>query len=156
MSVLSQAILALLALLLGGTAAFGTTILGVVAIGQIKRSRGRLYGMPLAVFDALVFPLLLLDMVVMTFSLVASKSFFEHVSLDGGPGPFVLFCDGLHRRASLLAAARHGRDRGHRRHGNGHPLLASDRSARNGEGGTGGQGRLESVRDAGDNGWLLA
>ncbi len=51
--------------LLGLTAPFGTTILGVVAIGQIKRSKGRLYGMPLAVFDALLFPLLLLDAIIL-------------------------------------------------------------------------------------------
>ena len=47
------------------TASFGATILGLVAIGQIKRSKGRLYGMPLAVFDTLVFPLLSLDAVVL-------------------------------------------------------------------------------------------
>jgi len=42
-------------------APFGTTILGLVAIGKIRRSAGKLYGLPLAVFDALLFPLLLLD-----------------------------------------------------------------------------------------------
>ena len=42
-------------------APFVTTILGFVAIGQIRRSAGKLYGLPLAVFDALLFPLLLLD-----------------------------------------------------------------------------------------------
>jgi len=42
-------------------APFGTTIFGFVAIGQIRRSAGNLYGLPLAVFDALLFPLLLLD-----------------------------------------------------------------------------------------------
>ena len=47
--------------LIGCAAPFGTTILGFVAIGQIRRSAGKLYGLPLAVFDALVFPLLLLD-----------------------------------------------------------------------------------------------
>ncbi|MGA2255934.1 MAG: hypothetical protein ABSG53_14915, partial [Thermoguttaceae bacterium] len=55
-------------------ASFGTTILGVVAIGQIKHSKGRLYGMPLAVFDALVFPLLLLDAVALvSANLVADR-----------------------------------------------------------------------------------
>ena len=49
----------------GVMAPFGTTILGVVAIGQIRRSAGRLYGLPLAVFDALLFPLLLLDGVIL-------------------------------------------------------------------------------------------
>jgi hypothetical protein len=47
--------------LLGLSAPFGTTILGLVAIGHIRRSGGRIYGMGLAVFDALLFPLLVLD-----------------------------------------------------------------------------------------------
>ena len=40
---------------------FGTTILGWVAASQIHRSFGKLYGMWLAVFDGLFFPLLALD-----------------------------------------------------------------------------------------------
>ncbi len=43
---------------LGLTAPFGTTILGTVAISQIRNSRGRLIGLPLAVADALFFPVL--------------------------------------------------------------------------------------------------
>jgi serine/threonine protein kinase len=43
---------------------FLTTILGVVAISNIRHSRGKLYGMPLAVFDALFYPLLLLDLIL--------------------------------------------------------------------------------------------
>ncbi len=46
---------------LGITAPFGTTILGWVAVSQIRRSAGRLYGLGLAVFDALFFPLLVID-----------------------------------------------------------------------------------------------
>ncbi|MEO6742740.1 MAG: protein kinase, partial [Chthoniobacteraceae bacterium] len=42
-------------------APFGTTILGWVATSQIRQSAGRLRGMGLAVFDGLVFPLLVLD-----------------------------------------------------------------------------------------------
>jgi serine/threonine protein kinase len=49
---------------LGISAPFGTTILGAVAISQIRHSRDRLYGMGLAVFDALLFPLLLLDTLI--------------------------------------------------------------------------------------------
>ncbi len=47
--------------LLGLTAPFGTTILGFIAISQIRHSRDRLYGLGLAVFDALLFPLLVLN-----------------------------------------------------------------------------------------------
>ena len=47
--------------LVGLSAPFGTTILGLVAIGHIRRSGGRIYGMGLAVFDALLFPLIVLD-----------------------------------------------------------------------------------------------
>lgn len=49
---------------LGLTAPFGTTILGVLATNDIRRSRGRLTGMPLALADSLLYPLLLLDGVV--------------------------------------------------------------------------------------------
>ncbi len=42
-------------------APFGTTILGWVATSQIRQSAGRLSGMGLAVFDGLLFPLLVLD-----------------------------------------------------------------------------------------------
>lgn len=40
------------------TAPFGATIMGVVSIAQIRHSRGRLYGLGLAVCTALLFPLL--------------------------------------------------------------------------------------------------
>jgi predicted Ser/Thr protein kinase len=66
------AVPAILGLLLSGSTPFGTTILGVVAIRQIKRSKGRLYGLPLAVFDVVVFPLLLLDLVVLAAGGLAS------------------------------------------------------------------------------------
>jgi serine/threonine protein kinase len=46
---------------LGLTAPFGTTILGGIAISQIKHSRGGLYGLGLAVVDALLFPLLVFN-----------------------------------------------------------------------------------------------
>ena len=46
------------------TAPFGATILGLIAISQIRRSLGKLYGMPLAIFDTLLFPLLLLDALI--------------------------------------------------------------------------------------------
>ena len=42
-------------------APFGHTILGWVAVGQIRRSAGKIYGLGLAVFDGLLFPLLALD-----------------------------------------------------------------------------------------------
>jgi hypothetical protein len=48
-------------LLPGLTAPFGTTILGWLAVGDIRRTRGRIGGLPLAVFDGLFFPLLALD-----------------------------------------------------------------------------------------------
>ena len=51
-------------LLLGFSSVFGTTILGFVAISHIRHSAGRLYGMGLALFDALLYPLLVLDAVI--------------------------------------------------------------------------------------------
>jgi len=41
-----------------------TTILGLISIIQIRHSGGQLYGLGLAVFDALLFPLLLLDVTI--------------------------------------------------------------------------------------------
>ncbi len=46
------------------SAPFTTTILGWVAVSQIRRSAGQLYGWGLALFDGLWFPLLLLNFVV--------------------------------------------------------------------------------------------
>ena len=53
--------LAYVTMALGFTAPFGTTILGWIAVSQIRRSAGSLYGLGLAVFDGLLFPLLALD-----------------------------------------------------------------------------------------------
>ncbi|MDZ4401795.1 serine/threonine-protein kinase [Prosthecobacter sp.] len=41
-------------------APIGTTILGAVSLGHIKRSGGKLYGLPLAFADVVLFPMLLL------------------------------------------------------------------------------------------------
>jgi predicted Ser/Thr protein kinase len=57
-------LLPLIVFLLGLSAPFGTTIFGCVAISQIRHSAGRLYGMGLAVIDALFFPLLALDGII--------------------------------------------------------------------------------------------
>lgn len=40
-------------------------ILGWIAVAQIRRSAGKLYGLWLAVFDGLLFPLLVLDVVIL-------------------------------------------------------------------------------------------
>lgn len=50
--------------LIGLVAPIGTTACGLVAISQIRSANGRLCGMPLAVVDALFFPLLILDGVI--------------------------------------------------------------------------------------------
>ncbi|MEO6435162.1 MAG: hypothetical protein ABIP55_05315 [Tepidisphaeraceae bacterium] len=52
---------------LGVAAPFATTVLGLLALGRIQRSGGHLYGLSLALFDALIFPLLLMDMLVFWF-----------------------------------------------------------------------------------------
>lgn len=59
---------------LGLSAPIGTTILGWIAVWQIRRSAGKLRGMRLAVFDGLFFPLLLLVVAVgFTFGLLISE-----------------------------------------------------------------------------------
>ncbi len=57
--------LSLTLLPLGAAAPFGTTILGWVAISQIRHSCGRLFGLGLAVFDALAYPLLVSDALIL-------------------------------------------------------------------------------------------
>ena len=51
-------------LLLGLPAILATTILGWIAVSQIRRSAGKLHGLWLAVFDGLLFPLLALDALI--------------------------------------------------------------------------------------------
>jgi hypothetical protein len=51
--------------LVGMPAGFGTTILGIVSITNIRQSAGRLYGMGLALFDALLYPLLALNIAIL-------------------------------------------------------------------------------------------
>ena len=70
-------------LLLGLTAPFGTTILGLVAMSQIRHSAGRLYGMGLAIADALLSPLIVLD------SLLVLVSIFVCGLVWHGPVPGV-------------------------------------------------------------------
>ncbi|MCE9611705.1 MAG: hypothetical protein K8R23_16015 [Chthoniobacter sp.] len=53
-------------------AVLATTILGWIGVSQIRRSGGRLHGMWLAVFDGLLFPVLLL--VIFCFRLAAEQS----------------------------------------------------------------------------------
>ncbi len=54
------ATLGVTAFVLAATAGVGSTILGGVAIAQIKHSKGKLYGLPMAACALLVYPLLLL------------------------------------------------------------------------------------------------
>jgi hypothetical protein len=52
---------------LGVISPFATTILGIVSLSQIRASGGRLIGKPLALIDALFYPLLLLDGLLVAF-----------------------------------------------------------------------------------------
>jgi len=65
--------------LLGFTAPFGATILGWIAVSQIRRSAGKLHGLWLAVFDGLLFPLLAVDGAIAWLWLVLAKLFAGHV-----------------------------------------------------------------------------
>jgi tRNA A-37 threonylcarbamoyl transferase component Bud32 len=69
-----QVVLSLTLLPLGVAAPFGTTILGWVAISQIRHSCGRLYGLGLAVFDALAYPLLASDALILAPALLMLSS----------------------------------------------------------------------------------
>ena len=61
-----RGILAAAFLLLGFTAVFASPILGSWAMGDIRRSNGRISGLPLAVLAQLFFPLLALDAVILS------------------------------------------------------------------------------------------
>ena len=75
-------LLVLLPFALPGIAApFGTTILGIVAITHIRQSAGRLYGMGLALFDALLFPLLALNAAIIAVFLSAGMGLPEAIIL---------------------------------------------------------------------------
>lgn len=58
---------------------FATTLLGILAIAQIRNARGKLYGLPLAVFDALAYPLLVLDAVLLTIGYLLLAFVFSDV-----------------------------------------------------------------------------
>jgi predicted Ser/Thr protein kinase len=67
---------------LGLLAPFGTTILGAVAVRQIRHAAGRLYGLSLAVFDLLVYPLLVMTGLVAWFWWwVFAELFYPHQAL---------------------------------------------------------------------------
>ncbi len=78
-----QSVLMFTLLPLGLLAPFGTTILGTVAISQIRHSAGRIYGLPLALCDALLFPLLAVDVVILKFS----KEVAWHSLMEAGSKP---------------------------------------------------------------------
>jgi hypothetical protein len=60
-----QWILIVTVLPLGLTAPFGTTVFGLMSISNIRHSHGRLIGMPLALADALLYPMLILDCLIL-------------------------------------------------------------------------------------------
>ena len=70
--------------LLALTAPFGATILGCVALAQIRRSAGKLHGLGLAFFDAMLFPLLFLDALIVWASCFFSLWYAEFM----GPPTF--------------------------------------------------------------------
>jgi predicted Ser/Thr protein kinase len=74
-------------ILIGCTPMFATTILGMVSITQIRHSAGRLYGIGLALFDTLLFPLILLNIIM--FGVFAGNI----VQIPLGPyyGKYVIF-----------------------------------------------------------------
>lgn len=66
-------------------APLGTMLLGGISIGRIRRSKGRLYGLPLAVVDLLTFPLIAV-------SFFTAEGFFQMIDPQH---PGWLFCGAL-------------------------------------------------------------
>ena len=71
----------ILCALVGLAASFVTTILGIVSITHIRQSAGRLYGMGLALFDALFFPVLALNIAIIAGLVLAGMGGSEAVIL---------------------------------------------------------------------------
>jgi hypothetical protein len=86
-----QILLIVTVLPLGITAPFGTTILGWLAVGDIRRSQGRITGLPLAVFDGLFFPLLAVNalLVWMWIACVRAVAESSGESYWGAPWPAI-------------------------------------------------------------------
>jgi hypothetical protein len=59
----------------GFTTPFGTTILGWIAVSQIRRSAGKIHGLWLAVSDGLLFPLLALDFLIWYLCIISTLVF---------------------------------------------------------------------------------
>ncbi len=68
-------LIGILSFLLAASATFGATILGGIAIRHIKQSRGRIYGLPLAVADLLFYPLLLLAALIIVSAFAIARAF---------------------------------------------------------------------------------
>ena len=88
---------------------FGTTILGWLAVAQIRRSGGRLHGLTLAVFDGLVFPLMALSALVAVAGVALAKmfvDFYANPSLIGNPAiqppPLTGLANGLSQKIRLV------------------------------------------------------
>jgi len=75
---------------LGLTAPFGTTILGWMAVSQIRGSRGKLYGMWLALVGGLLFPILILDAALLVEQLAVYGSIKGNV-FNVPINPFLFF-----------------------------------------------------------------
>jgi predicted Ser/Thr protein kinase len=70
-------------LFLGLAAPVATTMLGWLAVAQIRHSTGRFHGLELAVFDGLFFPLFGVDLLIGIFWLILAKTSAHWRGLDG-------------------------------------------------------------------------
>ncbi len=59
-------------------APLGTTILGWAAVGDIRRSNGKIHGLWLAVFDGLLFPIIALSGLILFMCFVAERPILDH------------------------------------------------------------------------------
>ena len=67
-------------------APLGATLLGCIAVTQIRRSAGRLYGLGLAVFDGLFFPLVALDGLIFFLLWLAERAVVASLTKEGAQG----------------------------------------------------------------------
>ena len=80
-----QWLLRLTVLPLGIISPFATTILGFISISQIRASKGKLVGKPLALIDALFYPILVFDGLLIAFLFVMIAAIPDgHLALTEG------------------------------------------------------------------------
>lgn len=88
---------------------FGTTILGWLAVADIRRSQGKVRGLQLAVFDGLVYPLVALGGLIAVASVALAQMFVDFHAAPAAagqphPAPIAGLANGIAQNEGIAAA----------------------------------------------------